>query len=95
MRQGEVVFSPISHTHPIAEQGGLPKGWDFWEAFDRVYLGVSRRIVVLCIDGWKESVGVTAELRIANDLGVPVFHLLPYGDSYRLICLSDKEPSDV
>lgn len=72
MRGGLLVFSPISHTHPIAEAGGLPLGWEFWEAFDRAYLGISHSVYVLRVDGWRESKGVTAELRIAAEMGLPV-----------------------
>lgn len=75
MREGRIVFSPISHTHPIAEASDLPLGWDFWEAFDRAYLAHSRLVVVLTIDGWRESKGVTAELAIAAELGIPVDYL--------------------
>lgn len=75
MKRGDLVFSPISHTHPIAEECDLPKGWDFWQAFDRAYLSASRLLVVLCIAGWRESVGVQAEIAIARELGVPVEYM--------------------
>ena len=29
LRAGNLVFSPISHSHPIAEQCELPKDWEF------------------------------------------------------------------
>jgi hypothetical protein len=29
MRSGKIVFSPIAHSHGIA-QYGLPKDWSFW-----------------------------------------------------------------
>lgn len=80
MDRGLVVFSPISHTHPVAEQCELPKGWDFWEQFDRAYLSVCHSIYVLCIDGWRESVGVTAELKIAEELGLEVWFTNERGD---------------
>jgi hypothetical protein len=75
MREGHHVFSPISHTHPIAEACDLPKGWEFWEAFDRAYLAHSWRVVVLMLEGWRESKGVTAELRIAAEQGLPVEYI--------------------
>jgi hypothetical protein len=75
MRNGDVVFSPISHTHPIAEDCELPKGWDFWQSFDRAYLAASKRVVVLCIEGWSESVGVQAEIKIAEEMGIPVEYI--------------------
>lgn len=76
MKRGDIVFSPISHTHPIAEEADLPKGWEFWEAFDRAYLEHSRKLVILCIDGWQESVGVNAEFVIARDAGLPIEFML-------------------
>lgn len=75
MSGGHIVFSPISHTHPIADECALPTGWDYWGAFDRAYLSVSARVVVLMIDGWRESVGVSAEITIANEMGIPVEYL--------------------
>lgn len=75
MARGEFVFSPISHTHSIAEAGDLPKGWGFWQAFDRIYLAHSKKVVVLTIDGWLESVGVQAELKIAKEFGLPVEYI--------------------
>jgi hypothetical protein len=75
MREGHHVFSPISHTHPIAEVADLPLGWEFWEGFDRAYLAHSWRVVVLMLDGWRESKGVTAEICIANEQGLPIEYI--------------------
>ena len=72
MADGHHVFSPISHTHPIAEVCELPKGWDYWEAFDRAYLQCCHKLIVLTLDGWMDSIGVTEEIRIAQEMGVPV-----------------------
>lgn len=69
---GAFVFSPISHTHPIAKHGNLPLGWDYWEKYDRIMIGVCTELRVLCLDGWKESLGVQAEMRIAEETGIPV-----------------------
>lgn len=84
MCQGHKVFSPISHTHPIAvsPEGELPKGWEFWHEFDRAFLEYSYKIIVLCIDGWKESVGVQGELKIAEELGLEVEYMLICEDGY-------------
>jgi hypothetical protein len=77
MRKGLHIFSPISHTHPIALAGELPLGWEFWEAFDRAYLTHCHKIIVLKLDGWKESKGVTAELKIAEELGLDIEYMEP------------------
>ena len=77
MASGLYVFSPISHTHPIAEasDGTLPRGWDFWEGFDRQYLNVCKKVTVLRIPGWDTSTGVTAEIKIGNEAGIPVEYM--------------------
>ena len=75
MGQGKFVYSPISHTHPIALAGDLPKGWDFWDKYCRVMLERCTAMVVLMQEGWKESVGVTNEIKIAKELGIPIIYL--------------------
>lgn len=72
MREGTHVYSPIAHTHPIALKGDLPKGWDFWEAFDRKMLAACQECWVVMMDGWRESKGVQAEIKIAEEMGLPV-----------------------
>ncbi len=77
MGKGRYVFSPISHTHPIAKEGALPLGWDFWEGYDRVMLAACTRLIVLKLDGWETSTGVTAEIKIAKEMGLPVEYMDP------------------
>lgn len=72
MREGMYIFSPISHTHPIAECGDLPRGWDYWEAYDRALLSCCSRLIVLQLPGWEQSVGVRAEIAIAKELGLDI-----------------------
>ena len=77
MQQGHVVFAPIVHGHPLVGHG-LPTDWPFWERFDREHLRRCDELVVLMLDGWRESVGVAAEIRIAAELGKPVRHIDPH-----------------
>ena len=72
MREGVLVFSPISHTHPIAEKCNLPLGFDYWERYDRAVLSCCHRLIVLSLDGWHESVGVRSELKIAMETGIEI-----------------------
>lgn len=74
MAEGNYIFSPISHTHPIAEvsNGTLPRGWEYWEGFDRQFLNVCKKIIVIRIPGWEESKGVQAEIKIGQELGIPI-----------------------
>ena len=77
MREGLKVFSPISHTHPIAEAGELPLGWDYWHEYDKAFLSASYKMVVLMLDGWRESAGVNGEIEIARLMGIDVEYLAP------------------
>jgi hypothetical protein len=74
---GEYIYSPISHTHPIAEaaNGTLPRGWDFWGGYDRTMILCCDRLLVLQIDGWKESTGVQAEIKIAEEMEIPIEYI--------------------
>jgi hypothetical protein len=75
MSQGVLIFSPISHTHPIAVDGNLPTGFDFWERYDRAVLACCEKVLVLRLPGWQQSKGVQAEIRIAKEMGIPVEYL--------------------
>lgn len=73
-RRGCLVFSPIAHSHPMHIHGNLPGDWDFWERFDRWFIERCERLIVLTIDGWEQSKGVAAEVKIARELIKPVHH---------------------
>jgi hypothetical protein len=77
LAEGEVVFSPICHCHPIKDLASLPHTWDFWEPYDRAFLSVAKALYVLKLPGWKESVGVQAEIRIAKEMGIPIKYISP------------------
>lgn len=77
LQSGYFVFSPIVHSHPLVKFCTRGTGWDFWERIDREHLSRCDEVVVLMIDGWRESVGVKAEIRIARELGKPVRYLAP------------------
>ncbi len=76
IRAGHQVFSPISHSHPIAANG-VPSDWTSWEAFDRRMLEACDELVVLMLDGWRESRGVQAEIDLAIEMDLPIRYLRP------------------
>jgi len=75
MANGHIVFSPISHSYPIALAGDLPLGWDFWERMDRAFIEWADEVWVLMLDGWNESEGIRVEINIAGELGRPVRYI--------------------
>jgi nucleoside 2-deoxyribosyltransferase len=76
IRAGHVVFAPVVHSHPLVEYG-LSTAWTFWERIDREFLARCDEVVVLMLDGWRESEGVQAEIAVARELGKPVRYLKP------------------
>lgn len=75
MREGNIVFSPIAHTHWIARMGELPAGWDYWRQFDEAFIKVCTKLIVVKMIGWEDSKGVKAEIEIAKELGKPVEYM--------------------
>lgn len=76
MRKGRIIFSPISHTHPIALYA-LPKDWQFWRQYDLVFIQLCKKVIVLMLPGWEESVGVQSEIKIAKSLKKPIEYIEP------------------
>jgi len=65
------VFSPLSHSIPIARDGKLPTDWEFWKDFDLEMLSKCSRIDIVNIHGIEESKGVAAETKYAEVQGIP------------------------
>lgn len=77
MQRGDVVFSPISHSHPIEVESGVIGDHEFWAKQDDAFQGNATLVAVLMIDGWKESRGVQREIQIATETQIPIEYLDP------------------
>lgn len=76
LRRGFLVYSPIAASVPIVEQGGFGgTDWKSWKEFDERMISVCTELWVLKLHGWKESIGVTAEIEIAEQLEKPVWYV--------------------
>jgi hypothetical protein len=80
IRQGRIVFSPITMTHPIdvvlaGQKGTL--GSEFWVQFDEAFMGCCSEMVILKVDGWENSSGIEREKRFFEARGLPVRYLDP------------------
>lgn len=78
-QQGHMIFCPIAHSHPAwkmaQSHGGHSPSWDYYEEFDTKLLSVCSELWVLKLEGWSESIGVKAEIKIAKGLGMPVRYI--------------------
>lgn len=77
MRHGHLIFSPIAHSHCIAEAGGLPTGWTFWEEYDRRMMRACDEVWVVMMEGWDRSQGVKAEIEYMKAAGKTVEYIRP------------------
>jgi hypothetical protein len=76
---GLLVFSPISHSHPIAVDCDLPSDFGPWAAFDHAMIAACSRVVVLKLDGWDRSAGIAEEVAHAIATGKDVEYMEPEG----------------
>lgn len=66
---GKIVFSPITHGHAIVQYTPLPVTAEFWRNINNSFIEWCDEVHVLCLSGWKESVGIAAEIELAKTLG--------------------------
>lgn len=72
-KKGHCLFVPIAMSHPITKYTPLmPTKWKFWEKFDREFVIGAKELWVVTLEGWKESVGVQAEIGIARKFTIPI-----------------------
>lgn len=70
LKEGHIVFSPISMSHPIAIHGNLKGDWNTWKRVDFEFIKWCEEVVVVNFDNdaVTNSVGVQAELEYAKEL---------------------------
>ncbi len=80
---GHVVYCPIASWHHLAKEHGMPKDFEFWGHLNLNILRHCAEFWVLRLDGWDESVGLTAEMGFAQEVGMTVRHFC--GDNFQEI----------
>jgi len=76
MLNGEIIFCPIAHSHPI-EVNGMPerKTGEFWLQQDFGVLEHCEELVVYRMPGWQQSHGVAAEIAFAQRENIPISYI--------------------
>ena len=80
IRKGQIVFSPITMTHPIdivlaGDLGTL--GSDFWVKFDESFMAFCSELAILRVEGWEKSPGILRERRFFEERSLPVWFVDP------------------
>lgn len=73
LKAGIPVYGAITTSHELAKRFHLPSTWEFWQQADTAFVRASEAVFVLTLEGWKESVGVQAEIELAHQEQIPVF----------------------
>lgn len=73
LRLGKPIFSPIVYGHDMAAQIGT----DFksWQALNDAMVKVCEQFLVLRLEGWEDSAGVTHEIALAKSLRKPITYV--------------------
>ena len=81
MCAGHVVFSPVAHSHPVAQSvKEMPKDHEFWMRQDLSFLrDWAEELWVLTLPGWETSRGVREEIAVAEEQGLTVRYSEPLG----------------
>ena len=74
-RDGWLVYSPISMGHAVALAGDLPHDFAYWRDHCEWMLSACDTLVVLTIDGWRDSIGVTAEIAMAEERRLTIVYI--------------------
>ena len=74
-KKGNIVYAPISHSHPIAVQESLPGTFIFWSKIDKEFIWWCDYMIVIKMDGWKESRGVQKEIEYCRSLKKAIVYL--------------------
>jgi hypothetical protein len=77
IKQGYCVFSPICHSHPIAEACDIDGSHDFWKAQNESWLAWCEEVWIVTMPGWEESTGVKWEMAWAVTNWRPVEFIDP------------------
>jgi len=74
MKAGIFTVSPLL-KHFIVHHADLPTDYKFWKDYSDTLLCAVDQVIVVKMTGWEDSIGVTAEIRMATDLGIPVVYV--------------------
>ena len=75
IKEGNIVFSPITYGHILSEMEDLPTTFEFWEKFCLAFLEKCDEMYVLTLDGYSTSKGVSMELKYCDENKIPVKYI--------------------
>ena len=78
VRRGVPIFCPIAHGYGMSEIGGLKHyDHDFWMQYDVRFVDMCTALLVVMAEGWTNSQGIEAEIKMFMDRNKHVMFTLP------------------
>lgn len=72
------LILPITQSHQLQHyMSEVDTGFSKWESIDLGFIAASKEVWVVTMSGWKESVGVQAEIKFARKHKIPVRYVHP------------------
>jgi len=71
-KRGKLVYSPLTDNIPLIHLGDKENSWEDWSVFDKEMLSRCDELIVLKIQGWEISKGVSGEIAFAEQLHLPI-----------------------
>lgn len=73
--KGNCVYSPVTYGHHLTEFENLPTDWNFWMNFCLTFLQKCDKLLICKMPGWDKSTGVAAEIKFAEEKGIPIEYM--------------------
>lgn len=77
MKQGLFVISPLLMHLVRTYTESLPGDWAYWSNYSKGLLTRCDYVIILTMEGWEESVGVTEEINIARAHDIEIYYADP------------------
>lgn len=76
VRMGIIVFSPIVHSHHVAEIGHIdPLSYEIWMAQNEPFMSAAIAMIAVKLDGWRDSKGMAMEAEFFQRAGKPIIEM--------------------
>ena len=74
MEQGTFTVSPLQ-KHAILKYRDLPGSWEYWKEYSQTLLKLCDKMIVITLPGWEQSVGLKAEIELAESWNIPIEYI--------------------
>lgn len=71
--QGLFPVTPLSCHWVLKHAPSMPTDWNYWQHYSRALLRRCDSLVVVDVEGWRQSTGVQAEIALARELDLPCY----------------------